>query len=696
MSGSCDVIIPCKDAPQWLALCLEELFRNAAANELGKTLVIDDGSSPDSFAAIERICARYPGVRLLKNEGQTGFGGACNFGVSHSSAPCLLFLETDCLVTPGAVHKLVVACEADTAIGLACPLSNNSSRLSLPLLPGRSYIEMNTLLEQATANTPPKDVALDAVAVANCLFITRRCWEKTGGFSEVSGSGCVDVSDYQLRAIDNGFRGVALINTFVFHFGSASSPVEPNAKSPGEMHGALLLEKWGDKYRALIAKQQSCDPATMASRRLAALPSTTLRPAVLFVLPGLQQGVGGIHVVVDICNYLIRHGLDAKCAVLGHFDEKSLSGFQEPMFFNFLHFPYEQAFVAQSTVSPKCVVATLFSTAPGCSAYATFNRIPLIYFVQGYECLFENGTVYNQAADTYALADHLIVTSEWLKTKVLAHAAKQTLNVLPLGIDLDLFRPRKRTEPKREKVRVGLVLRDAQDKGQWILLDVIDALAAHKDTIDLTVLTARKYELPRKWSKQEYTRVELPLDRPSIAEHVGVLDIFVDASLHEGFGLFPLEAMACGAVPIVSDSGGVNQYVRSGENGIVIAEINRPEKYVAAILALAQNKTQLESLKIGAQKTATGYAAETMFCEYDAFLRKIIKVPREADVRLEAIVHTFFQRGPNKEVQLSELIIEKEKRINELAESLTKITSGASYRLGRFVTAPLRMLFKRF
>ena len=697
MGGKCDVIIPCNDTPHWLALCLEELFRNAAADELGQVLVIDDGSSPDDRPVIERICARHPGVRLLKNEGRKGKGCACNFGARNSSAPYLLFLETDCLITRGAIRKLAAACEADGTIGLACPLSNNSPRLSLPMLPGRSYIEMNTFLEQATANSPLNDVAPDAcTVVANCLLVTRKCWDKTGSFSEELGRGCAEESDYQMRAIGKGFRGVALLNTCVFHFGSAASRHESGANSPRDERDAVLLEKWGDTYKGLAAKHRSCDPAAMASTYLAALPAAKLTPSVLFVLPGLAQGVGGVHVVVDICNYLIRHGLDAKCAVLGRFDETSLRGFQEPIFFNFMHFPYEQVFVAQTTVAPKCVVATRFSTAPGCSAYATFKRIPLLYFVQGYECLFENGTIYNQAADTYSLADHLIVTSGWLRSKVLAHAAKQPVNVLPIGIDLDLFTPRKQTRPKSEKVRVGLVLREAQDKGQWILLDVIDMLAAHKDAIDLTVLASKQYEIPRKWSAQECTRVDLPLDRGAIAAQLGTFDIFVDASLHEGFGLFPLEAMACGAVPVVSDSGGVNQYVRSGENGVVIAEVNRPEKYVAAILSLAGNRTQLESFKAAAQKTAAGYSAEAMFRGYDAFIRNSIGVHREADVRLEAVVHTFFQRGTKKESQLSDLIVEKDKRINELAESLAKVTNGASYRLGRFVTAPFRMFFKKF
>lgn len=44
------------------------------------------------------------------------------------------------------------------------------------------------------------------------------------------------------------------------------------------------------------------------------------------------------------------------------------------------------------------------------------------------------------------------------------------------------------------------------------------------------------------------------------------IDIFISTSWSEGFGLPPLEAMACGCAVIVSHSGGVNEYARNGLN----------------------------------------------------------------------------------------------------------------------------------
>ena len=96
-------------------------------------------------------------------------------------------------------------------------------------------------------------------------------------------------------------------------------------------------------------------------------------------------------------------------------------------------------------------------------------------------------------------------------------------------------------------------------------------------------------------------------------------DILVDASFHEGFGLVPLEAMMSGCVVVSSDSGGVNEFLVDGENGTIIREVNKPERYVEAVLGLANNRQQLERLRANALARASeldGARAYRGYLEY--------------------------------------------------------------------------------
>jgi glycosyltransferase involved in cell wall biosynthesis len=69
---------------------------------------------------------------------------------------------------------------------------------------------------------------------------------------------------------------------------------------------------------------------------------------------------------------------------------------------------------------------------------------------------------------------------------------------------------------------------------------------------------------------------------------VSAADIFVFPSLFEGFGLPPLEAMACGTAVIATDNGGVSDYARHGLNCLLVPP-GQVEALAGAILQLLQD-----------------------------------------------------------------------------------------------------------
>lgn len=72
-------------------------------------------------------------------------------------------------------------------------------------------------------------------------------------------------------------------------------------------------------------------------------------------------------------------------------------------------------------------------------------------------------------------------------------------------------------------------------------------------------------------------RVTVPTCDSDMADAYRRADIFISTSWWEGFGLPPLEAMACGCAVILSDAGGVREYARPGENCLMFEPRNETE-----------------------------------------------------------------------------------------------------------------------
>lgn len=94
MTPSVAIIIPHHDDTLRLLRCLAALMPQLAAGD--EVVVVDNGST-GSLAAVR---AAHPGVRLV-TEPQKGAAHARNRGVAETTAPRLIFLDCDCVPSPG-------------------------------------------------------------------------------------------------------------------------------------------------------------------------------------------------------------------------------------------------------------------------------------------------------------------------------------------------------------------------------------------------------------------------------------------------------------------------------------------------------------------------------------------------------------------------------------------------------------------
>lgn len=109
--------------------CLESIERCESDYQLD-VIVVDNGShdgSPDLVAE------RYPGVRLIRNSDNLGFSKASNQGIRISDADYILLLNSDTVVLPGSIDRVVEYLAANPTAGVVgCKVLKPDGSLDQP------------------------------------------------------------------------------------------------------------------------------------------------------------------------------------------------------------------------------------------------------------------------------------------------------------------------------------------------------------------------------------------------------------------------------------------------------------------------------------------------------------------------------------------------------------------------------------
>jgi GT2 family glycosyltransferase len=100
-----------------LARCLDSL--RDTPPEVRLQVVVVDNASRDGSAAMVR--AQYPGVRLIEAGANVGFAKANNLGIRATASELVLLLNSDTVVPPHALDRLVAALDRYPSVVAAGP-----------------------------------------------------------------------------------------------------------------------------------------------------------------------------------------------------------------------------------------------------------------------------------------------------------------------------------------------------------------------------------------------------------------------------------------------------------------------------------------------------------------------------------------------------------------------------------------------
>lgn len=632
----CDIIIPIYNSPEWVKMCVYALYKNTPEEYIGKVILMNDNSDELTCNCIENLRRKYNNIEVYKNEENLGFIKNVNKGMDKTKADYILLLNTDCLLSKNTIPKLIEHMEKNKKIGLICPISSNAANLSYDIPENYSYMQINDMFYKNF-----KGMNFDAcTVVGNCLLISRECMEKTGYLDEAYGMGYGDETDYQFKAHQQGFEAKVAIDTYVFHKSEVSFGTSPEKQKRLEHNRKIFFDRWGEEYNKKMQEYVKNDPIEYIKAHLKI--EEKLQPDVLFLLPDIHQNAGGVHMVVDIVNYLNINGCFANILTERIHEYKEIMIFAPSFMKNI------------KDIEPKCIVGTIYPTIFFVETIAKHYNIPAVNFMQGYEPCFDNGEIYSWAELACRNSQNILAISQFLKEKCKINFEKDAI-VIPNSINIDLIYNINKT--KKDKIHITMDFRDSFPKGDFLLKEILKKLTLKDYNIEINVIYVKETMFPI--NNNENIKINYykgPLNRKEVSNILFNTDIFIDTSVMEGFGLMSLEAMAAGAVPIVGESFGIDEYAIDNQNSFIIKEINNVDKYIEKVEVFLKNPQKLSEMSINAQTTALKFDMDNNIQKYIEYFKNVKKqeiklTPQEQEASKRWIVHEkdIFEKNNQKE-----------------------------------------------
>ena len=176
------IIIVSFNARVDLERCLDSLLASRPARP-HEIIVVDNGSHDGSADA----ALRRPGVHVIRAGANRGFAQASNVGIRASNGTNLLLLNSDTVVPPGAIDRLLAILERDPDVAVVGPRlvdATGSAELSFGAMIGpfnelRQKWRTRTAIERLTRQQHYPDWVSGA-----CLLVRRIDAEATGLLDE--------------------------------------------------------------------------------------------------------------------------------------------------------------------------------------------------------------------------------------------------------------------------------------------------------------------------------------------------------------------------------------------------------------------------------------------------------------------------------------------------------------------------------
>ncbi len=218
------IIIPVFNGFPLTRECVQSIYYKTTSDVTFEIIVVDNASKDQTPSWLKAERKEQKNFRVFTMEKNMGFGPAVNYGIGHSGGEYIVVLNNDTIVSSGWLTNLLDAIQKDPSIGIVSPVTN--------------YVGEGPQIDENAKDLPPDLNMIEQYAggIANrsriicepnrlvffCVLLKRELVDTIGYLDESYEKGNFEDDDYCLRARMAGYKLAIVMNSFVYHHGSAT------------------------------------------------------------------------------------------------------------------------------------------------------------------------------------------------------------------------------------------------------------------------------------------------------------------------------------------------------------------------------------------------------------------------------------------------------------------------------------------
>jgi glycosyltransferase involved in cell wall biosynthesis/GT2 family glycosyltransferase len=590
-----DIVIPVYGGLRVLVACLDSIQTRTT---WPYRIILVDDCSPDNrtkewLAQWEQI---HPQHTVIFNQKNRGFAASVNRGIEAGDAPYVCVLNSDTVVTPGWLFKMVLALKADERNKIVNPCTNNTAVINVPIQEGHDFNDMNRAIEATTQHQYP-----EIMPTGFCFMFERSIIDTIGLFDE-SYVSYGEETDYWMRCITrvvNGevaqWRAVLADDTFIWHERGTSFSIMGDEEHMGFRKSGS--NRFHQTWPSFKEWNKTFDVANSLRSLRTVIPEHIIskenpRYKIAFVVYSTED-CGGMGVIADLVNFLNEINVEAKVVRIKRFPEQKdpliVTLRSTPIIFkegvddflnNFEDRVFSEGYVVAGTGELLPHVIDLTRNKPNLTS---------VHFSQSDDVsIAPKKNLATSIRRANKEADYTITNSKWTAAKMAKYT--KVHGHFSVGFDDLLFYPRGRQDgDERKTVLISLGNQVYPFKGHDRGVELARHLMklAKENKKELRIMATGVDIIPGCQFIVGLGR----MNQTRLADLLGrEIDVFVDPAHNHSYGLPTLEAMASGVVPVCWNNKGVLEYATHDVDAIVYPDKTVPEVVAERIYNLLFNE----------------------------------------------------------------------------------------------------------